>query len=378
MVRDVSETSATGRNTGKASFAAAKSARDDEFYTQLSDVERELRHYEDQFRGKVVYCNADDPRVSAFFRYFSLNFERLGLAKLIATCYRSQERDLFSQGDAEQAVYLEYTGDKNNNRVPDPEEVEVKPLAGDGDFRSPECVGLLQGADIVVTNPPFSLFREYVAQLVKHQKSFIILGPPNAITYKEIFPLIQDGRLWLGNPVPRGSLWFDLSAGAEKGISKRDPTCFRYEDGRPQARRPAAWFTNLDYPRRHEELPLFRQYNPINNPTYDNYEAIEVGNVADIPADHDGVMGVPITFLNRYNPDQFEIVGIAKAPLGQASKVYPRQTQVKANGDRSTVTKLNDGPVLKVDKPPVGKTFYEVDGKNYVQLYARLLIKRRK
>ena len=173
-------------------LAGAKAAKEDEFYTQLADIERELRHYKTHFKGKVVYCNCDDPRVSNFFHYFSYNFEKLGLKKLITTCYKSQQADLFSQNDSEQAIYLEYEGDKNGNNVPDPDEIGIKPLKGDGDFRSAESIELLKQADIVVTNPPFSLFREYVAQLIEHDKKFVIIGNQNAITYKEIFPLIQD------------------------------------------------------------------------------------------------------------------------------------------------------------------------------------------
>ncbi|MSV82490.1 MAG: modification methylase, partial [Actinobacteria bacterium] len=181
-----------------SSLQEAKKAKRDEFYTQLPDIERELRHYKTHFEGKVVYCNCDDPRVSSFFHYFSYNFEKLGLKKLITTCYKSQDRDLFSQNDSESAVYLEYEGDRNLNNVPDVEEIGVKPLMGDGDFRSTECVELLKQADIVVTNPPFSLFREYVAQLMEHNKKFLIIGHQNAIKYKGIFPLIKDNRLWLG------------------------------------------------------------------------------------------------------------------------------------------------------------------------------------
>ena len=170
----------------------------DEFYTQLADIEHELKHYKTHFKGKVVYCNCDDPRVSNFFHYFSYNFEKLGLKKLITTCYKSQQADLFSQNDSEQAIYLEYEGDKNRNNVPDPEEIGIKPLKGDGDFRSAESIELLKQADIVVTNPPFSLFREYVTQLMEHDKKFVIIGNQNAVTYAEIFPLIRSDRLWIG------------------------------------------------------------------------------------------------------------------------------------------------------------------------------------
>lgn len=177
---------------------SAKSNKKDEFYTQLSDIEKEMRHYKEHFKGKVVFCNCDDPRVSNFFHYFSYNFENLGLKKLITTCYKNQNRDLFSEHKSEKAIYLEYTGDKNGDKIPNPEEIGIIKLKGDGDFRSEECIKLLKQADIVVTNPPFSLFKEYVAQLIEHDKKFIIVGNQNAITYKDIFKLIKDNKLWLG------------------------------------------------------------------------------------------------------------------------------------------------------------------------------------
>ena len=184
---------------GNKSLNAANKAKEDEFYTELSDIENELKHYKQHFKGKTVLCNCDDPRISNFFHYFSHNFEALGLKKLITTCYKSQERDLFSSNDSERAIWLEYNGDRNGNRVPDPEEIGIHYFNGDGDFRSPECIELLKEADIVVTNPPFSLFREYVAQLIKYDKKFVILGNQNAITYREIFSFIQSDRLWLGS-----------------------------------------------------------------------------------------------------------------------------------------------------------------------------------
>jgi len=184
----------------------AKSNKKDEFYTQLPDIERELKNYKKHFKNKVVFCNCDDPRISNFFHYFSFNFEKLGLKKLITTCFKNQEMDLFSQHDSEKAIYLEYFGDKNDNKVPDPEEIGIKHLKGDGDFRGKECIELLKQADIVVTNPPFSLFREYVAQLIEYDKKFIIIGHQNAITYKEIFKLIKENKLWLGFGFKGGGL----------------------------------------------------------------------------------------------------------------------------------------------------------------------------
>ena len=289
---------------GNKSLHAANKAKNDEFYTQLSDIENELRHYKHHFKNKTVYCNCDDPRVSNFFHYFSYNFEHLGLKKLIATCYKNQNSDLFSQNDSEQAVWLKYTGDKDGNGIPTPEEIAVKPLKGDGDFRSEECIELLKQADIVVTNPPFSLFREYVAQLVEYSKKFIIIGNQNAITYKEIFPLLKENKIWLGNH--NGDMAFQVP-------DYYKPKATRYwQDETGQKWRSMGnicWFTNLDIAKRHEELILYRTYNPADYPQYDNYDAIEVSKVADIPCDYDGVMGVPITFLDKYNPEQFEIIG---------------------------------------------------------------------
>lgn len=355
------------------SLRDAKKAKLDEFYTQLADIERELKHYKSHFRDKVVYCNCDDPRVSDFFHYFSYNFEKLGLKKLIATCYKNQEVDLFSENASEQAIYLEYEGDKNGSGVPDLEEIGIEHLRGDGDFRSPEAIELLQQSDIVVTNPPFSLFREYVAQLVEYDKKFLIIGNMNALTYKEIWPLIQAEKLWLGvTRTGTGQMWFRVKDDAPVRTGQRVENGVRY-----QTVGNSAWFTNLEHSKRHEPLTLYKTYSPEECPAYDNYDAIDVSKAVDIPVDYAGVMGVPITYLGRHNPDQFEIVGIAKAPLGKPSKVYPPQIQVSANGVKSTVTKLNDGPAIKVDKPPVGKTYYEVDGECYVQLYARILIRRK-
>lgn len=356
----------------KSSLSAAKTAKEDEFYTQLSDIERELKHYKKHFKGKVVYLNCDDPRVSNFFHYFSYNFEKLGLKKLIATCYKNQDIDLFSEHNTEQAVYLEYEGDKDGDLVPGPDEIGIKPMKGDGDFRSPESIELLKQADIIVTNPPFSLFRQYVAQLMKYEKQFLIVGNQNAITYQDIFPLIKDNKLWLGHN--NGDMAFQVPEHYEP----RETRFWIDENGQKwRSLGNACWFTNLDTAKRHEDLILYKTFKPDEYPVYDNYDAVEVSRSVEIPADYDGVMGVPITFLSRYNPDQFEIVGIAKAPLGKPTKVYPQQTQVSAKGARSQVTKLNDGPAMKVDLPPVDKTYYEVGAAKYMQLYARILIRRK-
>ena len=280
----------------------AKTAKKDEFYTQLSDIENELRHYRPHFKGKTVLCNCDDPRVSNFFKYFALNFEILGLKRLIATCYKNNEPDLFSMNTCEQAVYIIYDGDKNGNRVPDPSEMEVLPLKGDGDFRSAECIELLKQADIVCTNPPFSLFREYVAQLIKYDKKFLIIGNQNAIHYREIFPLFKSNQIWLGYGFRRNCAHF---------ISRYQDTATDadHRDGMIRVS-GVTWFTNLEIDKRHEEIILYKTYNPVDYPHYDNFDAINVDKTQDIPVDYDGIIGVPMTFMYKYCPDQFDIVGI--------------------------------------------------------------------
>lgn len=273
----------------------AKRRKQDEFYTQLPDIENELQHYTEHFKGKTVLCNCDDPRDSNFFKYFAFKFESLGLKKLIATCYKSQSRDLFSQGDSEKAIWLEYTGDKNGNRIPDPEEIGIHHFKGDGDFRSEECIELLKQADIVCTNPPFSLFREYVGQLMEYDKKFLIIGPMNALTYKEVFPLFRDNMIWLGYGFKNHTGFF-LNG------------CI---NGLPSSVSEVAvlWYTNLDHKKRHEELILYKTYNPEEYPKFDNYDAIEVSKTVDIPIDYPGVMGVPISFMEKFCPEQFEILG---------------------------------------------------------------------
>lgn len=286
-----------------SSLSSAKNNKEDEFYTQLSDIEKELKYYRNHFKNKVVYCNCDDPRVSNFFVYFSLNFEKLGLKKLVTTCYKNQERDLFSQNDSEQAIYLEFNGDKNGNNIPDPEEIGIVHLNGDGDFRSKESISLLTQADIVVTNPPFSLFREYVAQLIEHDKKFIIIGSQNAVTYKEIFLLIRENKIWLGNN--SGDMEFKVPEYYEERTTR-----YRQDETGQKWRSLGniCWFTNLDISKRHNDLILYKTYNPDEYLKYDNYDAINVNKVAEIPLDYKGAMGVPITFLDKYNPNQFEII----------------------------------------------------------------------
>ena len=336
-----------------SSLGRAKKQKKDEFYTRLEDIERELAHYKEHFRGKTVLCNCDDPRVSNFFHYFSYQFERLGLKRLITTCYKNQERDLFSQNNSERAIWLEYTGDKNGNRVPDAEEIGIRMLKGDGDFRSEECIELLKQADIVVTNPPFSLFREYVAQLVKYNKKFLILGNKNALKYKEIFPHIQQNKIWTRYRGFAGGMWFqaDYEGRTEKIV-----------DGVKLINVPSIWFTNLEIPKIHEEIILWKEYTPEEYPTYLNYDAIEVSKTSEIPKDYDGKMGVPITFLDKYNPDQFEIVGMSLELAEARDKIRdwylarPEEKQKRTGND----------------------AFYIERGGKLLRLYDRIVIRRRK
>ncbi len=285
----------------------AKRNKKDEFYTQIVDIESELRHYRSHFKGKVVYCNCDDPYVSAFFEYFTKNFEFLGLKKLITTCYKSQRMDQFSKNDSEEAIKLEYTGGAPNS-LPTPDDIGVTPLKGDGDFRSRECINILKKADIVVTNPPFSLFSEYVAQLAGFDKKFIIIGHQNSITYKDVFPFIKENRMWLGYGFKRNMAHF-IAPHYDDTASDAD-----HREGMIRVS-GVVWYTSLDHNKRHEEMILVQRYhgNEAAYPRYDNYDAIEVSKTQDIPLDYDGAMGVPITFLTKYNPDQFEIIGATES-----------------------------------------------------------------
>ncbi len=337
----------------------AKSNKKDEFYTQLSDIERELKHYKKHFKDKVVYCNCDDPRVSNFFHYFSHNFEKLGLKKLITTCYKSQNMDLFSENKSEQAIYLEYDGDKNGNNVPDPDEIGIKKLKSDGDFRSKESISLLTQADIVVTNPPFSLFREYVSQLIEYDKKFIIVGHQNAIKYKEIFPLIRDNKLWLG---------YGFKGGAGHFINEHYEDYATANDRKEGMIRVSGvhWFTNLEISKRHEDLILYKKYTPEEYPKFENFDAINVDITKNIPIDYDGMIGVPITFMDKYNPDQFEIIGVGIANLGLEIGIEPYKPEHKKY--RKEIQKR--GAVN-------GDLYMMVNGEVTVP-YSRIIIKRKK
>lgn len=277
----------------------AKATKNDEFYTQLEDIENELKYYKDYFKGKVVYCNCDgflNKEKSNFFMYFSLNYEFLGLKGLICTKYNPNGK----------GRKYEYYGDLNGNNYPDEEEVFTSELEGDGDFRSEECIELLKKCDIVCTNPPFSLFRQYVAQLFEYKKDFLIIGNVNAISYKEVFPMIKENKMWLGVSITSGDRKFVVPDNYPLNAAG----CGIDENGKKYIRvKGVRWFTNLDHKKRHEELLLYKKYNTEEYPKYDNYDAIEVGKTKDIPMDYEGIMGVPITFLDKYCPEQFEIVG---------------------------------------------------------------------
>lgn len=313
---------------GNIDLSSAKKNKKDEFYTQLADIELELKHYRKHFPGKTVFCNCDDPYESNFFKYFAMNFNFLGLKKLIATCYKGSPivyTQLNEFGDEETVTVIKNEKrpyrieiseiiDVNGDGAVDLTDIEyllrnkknsLSLLDGDGDFRSQECIDILKQADIVVTNPPFSLFREYVAQLVEYDKKFIIIGNINAITYKEIFPLIKDNKMWLGYSIHSGDREFRVPDDYPLNASgyRIDENGYKYIRVKG-----VRWFTNMDYIERHTDLDLWKKYTPEEYPKYDNYDAINVSVTTDIPEDYYGIMGVPITFLDKYNPDQFKIV----------------------------------------------------------------------
>lgn len=374
---------------------AAAKAKKDEFYTQLTDIEKEMRYYRKHFKDKIIFCNCDDPFESNFFKYFVLNFNRLGLKKLIATCYFSSPiigkqlqyhfdvngQMVFSFGnDINQAfkskrpykavitqVY-DKTGDGGVDMLDVAElfksgENELAELEGNGDFRSQECLELLDESDIVVTNPPFSLFREYVATLIKHKKHFIIIGNVNAISYKEIFPLLQNNQMWIGASIHSGDRAFyvpddyPLNA-AGCGIDAEGRRFIRVKGVR--------WYTNLDLKQRHEEIILVKRYNPAEYSRYDNYDAINVDRTADIPCDYDGIMGVPITFMDKYSPDQFEIIGLGIANLGLSIGVQPYKPEHRTYRKEVQKRGAVDGDLYMLD-----------ENGNPVVPYARILIRNK-
>ena len=289
------------KDNGNVNLHSSRNAKADEFYTQISFIENELKHYKHYFAGKIVFCNCDDPEWSNFWNYFRLNFYELGLKKLISTHYEEEKpsyrMDIVSNDNGEQCGIPDYV---------------ITPLKQNGDFRSPECVEILKEVDVVITNPPFSLFREYVAQLMEYEKDFIIVGNQNAITYREILPLIMANKVWLG--YNSGHFWFRVPDYYEE-----KKTDFKIDENGVKWRRMGniCWFTNIDIEKRHEEMILYHNYTPEKYPKYDNYDAIEVSRTAEIPCDYYGVMGVPITFMDKHNPEQFEILGDSRYHDGQ-------------------------------------------------------------
>ncbi|MBR5874034.1 MAG: adenine-specific methyltransferase EcoRI family protein [Oscillospiraceae bacterium] len=369
---------------------AAAKAKKDEFYTQLTDIEKELRHYRKHFMDKTVFCNCDDPFESNFFKYFVLNFNRLGLKKLIATCYYSSPiagqqlqyhydengQMSFSFGDESKIIdgskrpykavvtqVYDKTGDGGVDMVDVAElfiagENQLTELKGDGDFRSEECLALLDEADIVVTNPPFSLFREYVRTLMEHNKNFIIIGNQNAITYKEFFPYLRDNKIWLGNGFA-GNVGFFTSPYEDVAVSSQHKEGMIRVSG-------VMWFTNLDIKKRHEELILVKRYVPELYPCYENYDAINIDRTTDIPCDYAGVMGVPITFMDKYSPDQFEIIGLGIANLGLSIGVRPYKPEHKVYRKEVQKRGAVDGDLYMLDEHG-----------NPVVPYARVLIRNK-
>lgn len=388
------------------SLSAAKAAKNDEFYTQYYDIEREINAYlefdPDVFRGKTVLLPCDDPEWSNFTLYFAQHFQTLGLKKLISTSYAPESKkyktpyqpSLFEQ-DAPQfdpdktsvrgkIFVLDYDID-GDGRI-DFHDLEWRYLDGDGDFRSEEVTRLRDEADIIVTNPPFSLFREFLAWIFEADKKCLMIGNTNAITYKEVFPLIKDNRLWLGATGFSTDMVFGVPEGTVVPEAYKKKAEKMGYIGNYTRLGNSCWFSNLEHGRRHQPLSLmtmeenimYSKHKDIRGKgyaKYDNYDAIEVPFVDAIPSDYHGAMGVPITFLDKYCPEQFEILGITKTWFGGANKVYPEQIQVSSNGKESRVTKLNDGAVLCNDVAPSGETYYIVDKKFYTQVYARVLIK---
>ena len=378
----------------------AKNAKNDEFYTQYHDIEKEITAYLEYnpnvFRDKTVLLPCDDPEWSNFTKFFAQNFERFGLKKLISTSYAPDSKNykntyqptLFESNDPQydkkktvkNGKIFTLTHDKSGDGKIDVNDLEWHYLKGNGDFKSVEIKKLRDEADIIITNPPFSLFREFLAWIVEVDKQFVIVGNKSCVTYKEVFPLIKENKLWSGRTEWSGGMWFET-----KNLDDVDKVI----DGISMKNVPSVWFTNLDHGRRHQPLPLmtlednlkFSKHKEIKGKKsydqYDNYDAIEVPFTDAIPSDYDGIMGVPISFLDKYCPEQFEILGITKTWFGMASKIYPEQTQVSKTGEKTVVTKLNDGATLQQDISEINGTYYIVNDNCYIQVYARVLVQHK-
>lgn len=379
-------------------FDAAKREKNDEFYTQLVDIERELSHYKNQFRNKIIFCNCDNPYESNFFKYFAMHFNDLGLKKLITTCYKNspianKQLSLFDFESLENKttsvphkIIVEEVKDENKDGRVDLIDVKLilknrknalTRLKGDGDFRSDECIELLKEADIVVTNPPFSLFREYVAQLMEYKKKFLIIGNINALTYKEIFPLIKENKIWFGKNTSVSKMEFRIPD--YYPILTKNYRIDPLSGDRFIRANGIRWFTNLEVSKRHENLTLYKKYNPEEYPKYDNYDAIEVSKVAEIPYDYEGAMGVPITFIDKYNPEQFEI--IALGIVGSIEFTSNKKMEILKDGEPTgKFTKNAKGTLYykynrNIDKKP--PAFKDVEtGELYSSIYARIIIRR--
>ena len=380
-------------------LANAKTGKNDEFYTQYPDIQKEINAYleydPDVFRGKTVLLPCDDPEWSNFTKFFAQNFEAFGLKKLISTSYAVESKRIkdwqptFFETDS---PYYDADKSRTNGKIFvldkdvngdgrfNIDDLQWSYLKDDGDFRSDEVKALRDEADIIVTNPPFSLFREFVAWLIEAEKQFVIIGHQNAISYKEVFPLIKDNKMWFG---------IGFTGGAAHFISNYQDiaTAGNHIEGMIRVS-GVVWFTNIDHGRRHEPLPLMTMEDNIMYSKhkevrgkgyrhYDNYDAIEVPFTDAIPIDYEGVMGVPISFLDKYCPEQFEILGITKTWNGLASKIYPEQIQISKGGKESRVTKLNDGASIKLDKELENETYYIVNGEMFKQVYARILIRKK-
>lgn len=400
----------------KENLTSAKNAKNDEFYTQFSDIQREIEAYldfnQEAFTGKVVYCNCDDPYESNFFRFFVLNFKKLGLKRLITTSFKpspiantqlvldigdeqphtkgrpkttankfiiNKVRNIDIGGGFSLADVAEQLKANKNN--------EWSPLKGDGDFRSEECVELLKEADIVVTNPPFSLFREYVKQIIDHGKKFVIVGSKNAITYREIFPLIKSNEMWVGASGFSQDMLFIAPQGED--LSEKPKTALRVVDGVTYLRSPSIWFTNIDHGRRHQPLQLMSmkdnlRYNKkmlgqSSYVKYDNYDAIDVPFTNAIPNDYDGVMGVPISFLDKYNPDQFEIIALGNSKENfSPNKIYENAKKILKDGKVQNGNAINNVLAIETKTPPDNQIYYKDGDQILIAPYARILIKSKK
>ena len=392
-------------------FKNAKEAKYDEYYTQYYDIEREIEAYLDYnpniFRGKTVLLPCDDPEWSNFTRYFAQNFELLGLKKLISTSYAPESKknkgvyqlSLFetesprfdkSKTNSHGKIFV-LTDDITGDGRIDLDDIQWDYLEGDGDFRSDEVTRLRDEADIIVTNPPFSLYRDFFAWIMEAGKKFILVANKNCATYKEIFPLIKNNKIWVGVQPMGVDMLFDVTKERSDYLLKneKEGSKYRIVNNVVKARSTSCWFTNVEHGRRHQPLDLMTMEDNLRFNKHkdwdekrsyyviDNFDAINVPFIDAIPKDYPGIMGVPITFLDKYCPEQFEIIGITKTWYDIATKKYPNQIQINKDGKKSIVKKLNDGPAIVLKEAPRDETYYMIDNTIYVQEYARILIRKK-